>query len=146
MISSRNRNSWLNGRFDWILRVLFVKGCPHRAAAAAANTSQWLRLGMGLGPIFKRHNAFQWTLTLPLTLPFGVFIPLNFNFIKHEINGNCKFTMQLYLLETSQLWGISSFYKQDIPVRILVQINSFHLLHKPDDLFSSSFGRRMPAN
>ena len=25
-------------------------------------------------PIFKRHNAFQWTLTLPLTL--GVFIPL----------------------------------------------------------------------
>ena len=32
---------------------------------------------MGLGP--KRHNAFQWTLTLPLSLmlplPLGVFIP-----------------------------------------------------------------------
>ena len=29
-------------------------------------------LGMGLGPILERHNAFQWTLTLPL--PLSVFI------------------------------------------------------------------------
>ena len=31
-------------------------------------------------PIFKRHNAFQWTMTLPLTL--GVFIPLVFHVCK----------------------------------------------------------------
>ena len=35
---------------------------------------------MDLGPILERHNAFQWTLTLPLpltlTLPLDVFIPL----------------------------------------------------------------------
>ena len=32
-------------------------------------------LGMGLGPILERHNAFQWTLTL--TLPLDVFILLD---------------------------------------------------------------------
>ena len=35
------------------------------------------KLGEGGGvPIFKRHNAFQWTLTLPLTLTLGAGIPL----------------------------------------------------------------------
>ena len=54
----------LCGVRDWVQTQIpgSVKGCPHRAAAAAANTSQWWRLGMGLGPIFKRHNAFQWDL------------------------------------------------------------------------------------
>ena len=35
---------------------------PHRASATAADASQWC----DLGPILERHNAFQWTLPLPL--------------------------------------------------------------------------------
>ena len=29
-------------------------------------------LGMGLGPILECHDAFQWTLPLPLTLGVGI--------------------------------------------------------------------------
>ena len=36
-----------------------------------------LPLGNRFPPIFKRHNAFQWTLMLPVMLTLGVAIPLH---------------------------------------------------------------------
>ena len=61
------------------------KGWTHRAEAAASSIKHQIEyigsmvtLGNRSHPIFKRHNAFQWTLTLPLTL--GVFIPLEEGF------------------------------------------------------------------
>ena len=72
----------------WNILCVICEWYPHwaHAAAAAANASLWWRLGIGRRPIFKRHNAFQWTSKLPLslTLDVGTRLVTKKNFCCHD--------------------------------------------------------------